>query len=225
MGWNRYLIWSSLSPQGRGFSRTLHSHLNWVFFIVIIIIVVINVIIRALGEAAVALLALSSSSPPHRLGLQLYWFGFVCSFPSLVYDSCPHFPAAKPQDLLSVSPLVGFPRSQSHSTFPLILFPRCRSETPQHHFSLLHQGQNQSINLSLNPPTPPFPSLLSAAGTLWDVQSMLCCRYPGTPDSGSGQLLFTLCAGAAPCLSLLVWWVSFGLFLSFLFLPIISRRD
>lgn len=204
MGWNRYLICIFIFLQGREFCWTLHCHLSWDFF---------NYY-SCFGE--------DSSNPDFTVYILLllhtncfyiyiFWYFFALSpFP------CPDFPAAKPWDLLSpVSGGLLYPNpTSSRGTFPPSLFPpgqaqcckRCL-ETPR---SLQPFAERQKKNqLKLKTTTSP------SAAPCWGVQSMLCCCFPGELDSGLGQLLFTLCAGAAPCLSLLVRWVYFCIFFSF----------
>lgn len=127
----------------------------------------------------------------------------------------PDFPAAKPW-----GPSLRVPVSQFHLFpwhFSPIPFPAWQGSVLQmplegseitSAFCIRQEIANSSSN------SDPLSWLLSAAGTFRGVQSMLCCCFPGEPDFGSGQLLFTLCAEAAPCLLLLVWWFYFCLIFS-----------
>lgn len=202
MGWNRYLICIFIFPREGNSVRPFTVTSNGIFY-------------SYFGggiDSTMNLLCVFSSST-QIVFISIFLYLFALSLPLSRFPSCK-----------ALGPSLRVPLSQSHLFpwhFSPIPFPAWQGSVLQ---MPLEDSEITSafcirqtiINSSSNPDPPPW--LLSAAGTFRGVQSMLCCCFPGEPDFRSGQLLFTLCAEAAPCLSLLVWWFYFCIIFSSFFL-------
>lgn len=193
MGWNRYLICIFIFPREGNAVRLFTVTSNGIFYY-----------FSCFGEAnsTINLLSMFSSSTK-IVSISLVFC--ICSLsPSSRFPSCK---ALRPSLRVSVSQSLLFPWHFSPIPFPawqgsVLQMPL---EDSRDDFSLLYKAKK-----STQAQTQIFPPwLLSTVGTFWGAQSMLCCYFPGETDFGSRQFLFTLCAEAAPCLSLLVWWFYF----------------